>query len=326
MHITDRIYGTIEITHPLIIDLIHSQPFQRLKKISQDGAAHYIQPHRNVTRYEHSIGTWYLSFRYQRPLEEQIASLLHDLPHTAFSHVIDFVMKDKNHEYHDHFIKEVIINSEIPEILAKYNVQLSKILDKESFPLLDNKLPDISVDRFDYFMRDGFTSNLLPKETITLFLNSVKEKNDKFYFEDVKIAALFSVMFMNCSRLIWLDPTSHGSFFLISEPLKIALKKKYITKKDFFGTDKVLMQKLIDTNDKEIIHLLKRLQPGKEFHYADEKTAEFFGPNKPRFVDPWVMHDGKLVQVSDLIPGMKEYFAEYTKTHKVLGVRQNTKL
>lgn len=322
MHITDRIYGKIEITHPLIIDLISSRPFQRLKSISQDGAVHYIQPHRTTTRYDHSIGTWYLSCYYKRPLEEQIASLLHDLPHTAFSHVIDFVMDDKNHEYHDHFIKDVIINSEIPEILKNYDVELSKILEKESYPLLDNKLPDISVDRFDYFMRDGFTSNFIPKETIALFLKSVKEKNEKFYFEDIKVAGLFSVMFMNCSRLIWLDPTSHGSFFLMSESLKLALKKQYITKKDFFGTDAVLMQKLLDTKDNEILHLLNRLQPGKEFQYAPEKTAEFFGPNKPRFVDPWVLHDKKLVQLSDLIPGMKEYFAEYTKTYANLGVIQ----
>jgi HD superfamily phosphohydrolase len=323
MIITDRIYGKITIEEPVIIDLIHSKPFQRLKGISQDGVSHFIQPLREGTRYEHSIGTWYLSNRYKRSIEEQIASLLHDLPHTAFSHVSDFVMQDKNHEYHDRFINEVIINSEIPEILKKHHLELPKILAKEAYPLLDNKLPDISVDRYDYFLRDGFMFHLLPKETVQLFLTSIKERDEKFYFEDLSIAGLFSVMFMNCSRLIWLDPSSHGAFFLMSEAIKLALKKGFIVEKDFFATDAVLMSKLIATKDPEILAFLNRLKPGKQFHYAPKETAEFYGPNKPRFVDPWVLSEGKLHLMSDLIPGMKEYFAEYVKTHTDLGVSQD---
>ena len=323
MIVQDKIYGTIEITDSTIIDLINSKPFQRLKKISQDGASHFIQPQRNVTRYDHSIGTWYLSYRYNRPLEEQIASLLHDLPHTAFSHVIDFVMGDAKHEYHDHFIKEVIVNSEIPAILEKHNVELKDILAKESYPLLDNDLPDISVDRFDYFLRDGFSMQLLPKETVDLFLHKVKEQDNIFYFDDVNTASLFAIMFMNCSRLIWLDPTSHGAFFLISESMKIALKKRYIVHKDFFTTDDVLMEKMKATNDAEINTLLDRLKPGYEFNYAPKEEAEFFGNNKPRFVDPWVLVEGKRKLLSTVVPGLKEYFTDFAKQHKSLGVKQH---
>ncbi len=234
MTVTDRIYGDISIENPLIIDLINSKPFQRLKHISQDGASHFLQPFRNVTRYEHCIGAWYLSVKFDRPIEEQIASLLHDLPHTAFSHVIDFVVGDKKHEDHDHFIKEIIIKSEIPEILKKYSVSLEKILNREDFYLLNNNLPDISVDRWDYFMRDGFTGNLLPQQTIDLFLSSIYEKNERFYFTNVSIANLFAIMFMNCSRLFWLDPASHGSAFVLSNAIKIALNKNYVIKEDFF--------------------------------------------------------------------------------------------
>jgi len=55
MKIIDKIYGEIEIDNQLIVDLINTAPFQRLKNISQDGATNFIQPVRNVTRYEHSI-------------------------------------------------------------------------------------------------------------------------------------------------------------------------------------------------------------------------------------------------------------------------------
>ena len=79
MIIHDRIYGKITVENPLIIDLINSKPVQRLKKISHDGATHFIQPIRDITRFEHSIGTWYLSARFNRPIVEQAASLLHDV-------------------------------------------------------------------------------------------------------------------------------------------------------------------------------------------------------------------------------------------------------
>jgi HD superfamily phosphohydrolase len=324
MIITDRIYGEIEITNPLIVELINSKPFQRLKYISQDGASHFLQPFRNVTRYEHCIGAWYLSKKFKRPIEEQIASLLHDLPHTAFSHVIDFVVENKNHEYHDQFIKKVIINSKIPEILKKHNVSLEKILNKDTFYLLNNKLPDISVDRWDYFMRDGFTDGLLPKQTVELFLTSIYEKDERFYFTDTRIANLFAIMFLNCSRLLWLDPASHGSFFLLSNAIKIAHTKNYITKEDFFDIDDVLMQKLVDAKDHEIDVLLKRLKPTTQFEYASIEEAEFYGANKPRFVNPWVLHEKKLVHLSELTPGLKQYFTDFKKQHQNLGVKQVT--
>lgn len=325
MTIHDRIYGSITINDPVIIDLVHSKPIQRLKGISQDGASHYIQPIRNVTRYEHSIGTWYLSHFFKRPIEEQIASLLHDVPHTAFSHVIDFVMNDKNHEYHDRFTKEVISSSEIPKILKRYNIDLQKVLNKERFYLLDNKLPDLSVDRWDYFMRDGNMFQLLPKKVIDLFLDNVKIKGERFFFETHSVAGLFAVMFMNCSRLIWLDPTSHGAFFLIAESLKKALNKRYITKNDFFSTDEVLMKMLRGTEDHEILSLLNRLEIGREFCYASESQAEFFGPNKPRYIDPWVEQNNKLIHLSDLVPGLRDYFCEFTSRYTNLGVRQSEK-
>ncbi len=322
MIINDRIYGKINIKNKLIIELINSKPLQRLKKISQDGAVHYIEPFRDETRFEHSIGAWYLSYKFKRPIEEQIASLLHDVPHTAFSHVIDFVMHDENHEFHDRFTTEIILNSEIPEICRKHGLDIQKVLHKENFYLLDNKLPDISVDRWDYFMRDAYTFGILPMEIIKLFLKSIKEEKERFYFIDVKIASLFAIMFMNSSRLMWLDPTSHGSFFLVAEPIKIALKKGYIQQQDLFKTDDIVMKKLKSVQDEEIDKYLRRLKPGKYFYYAAEESAEFFGPNKPRFVDPWVKVKGKLVNLSSLVPGLREYFEEFRLRHNKLGVSQ----
>lgn len=322
MKITDRIYGEIVVDNQLIADLITTAPFQRLKNISQDGAPHFIQPVRNVTRYEHSIGVWYLAKRYERSIEEQIACLLHDLSHTAFSHVIDFVVKDKNHEYADGKLNDMILQSDIPAIMKEHGYDINKVLDKTKFPLLDNNLPDISFDRWDYFLRDGYTMGFLPSELINLFLTNIEEEKDILYFTDLRLASTFAILFANFSRLIWLDPTSHGAFFLLAEALKIALEDKEITEKDLFTDDNILLEKLRRSQNKKVIDLLSRLEPGKEFEYANEANAEFFGPNKPRFVDPLVKTDQGIERISKLVPSLDYFFKEFATKYKNLGVRQ----
>lgn len=321
MVIADRIYGRIRITEPVIAELIGSKPMQRLKRISQDGASHFIQPIRNVTRFEHSVGAWYLSFRYDRPIEEQIASLLHDIPHTAFSHVIDSVIEDSDGAYHDRFTKQVILASEIPEICRRHKVDINKVLNKENYHLLENDLPDISVDRWDYFMRDGYMFGLIPKQTIKLFLSSIKERDQTFYFEDVRIAGLFAIMYLNCGRLIWLDPSSHGSYQLLASAIKLALAKNALVHDDFFQTDQELWDRLVALPDPDIRALLGRLQPGNEFDYADQAEAEFYASNKTRVIDPLVLADGGLRRLSTIIPGLRGYFNEYRERYAKIGVR-----
>ncbi len=324
MEILDKIYGAIEVTEPVIVDIIHSKPMQRLKNINQYGVTVYLQPlFRTTTRYDHSIGAWYLSKKYGRSMEEQIASLLHDIPHTAFSHVADFVMQDANHEYHDKFLEKVLMHSEIPEILQNHNINVKEVLKKENYPLLDNRLPDISVDRWDYFLRDGYTFGIIPKEVVTLLFHSLKERGNVFYFEDTKVATLAAVLFLNCSRLIWLDPTSHGAFFLLSEAIKIAMKERLLAEEDLFGVDDEIMNKLTSFGNQEIDTLLGHLHSGKQFHYASKNEAEFYGPNKPRFIDPFVKVSDELKRVSDVVPGMNEYFQEFVTNHTTLGVSQN---
>ncbi|MBI2620748.1 HD domain-containing protein [candidate division WWE3 bacterium] len=322
MVIKDRLYGEIQIGEPVVIDLINSKPMQRLKKISQDGAPHYIQPIRNVNRFEHSIGVWYLSHLHRRPIEEQIAALLHDTPHTAFSHVIDVVVEDENHEFHDKFTEKIITSSEVPEILEKHSIKLNDILNTHKFTLLENELPDLSFDRWDYFMRDGTALGFLPQTLVNEFIKHVKSGRSTLYFTDKALAATFAILFMNFSRLIWLDPTSHGSFYLMAEAIKLALERKIITEDDYFSDDETLMKKLRDAGVREINGYLNRLRPGREFEYVDKKDAEFYGPNKPRYVDPLVEIDGKFERTSKLVPNLGNYFEEFSGRYKILGVRQ----
>jgi HD superfamily phosphohydrolase len=322
MIITDRIYGRVEVTDPLIIEQLESAPMQRLKEISQDGATHFIQPVWNANRFEHSFGAWYLSKQFNRPIEEQVACLLHDVPHTAFSHVIDFVMNDYEQEYHDRFLKQVVLGSNIPEICGKHGLDIHKVLQKEDYCLLDNRTPELSFDRWDYFMRDAHMLGILPLESVKLIISSAKLKDNQFYFEDLNVAGQLCLTTLMVCQLGYVSATSHGSWFLLAEALKVALKENIITEEDLFATDKIVWDKLKAAKRQKIDLYLERLNPGREFEYAPKDKAEFYGKNKARYIDPLVLKGDKLHKTSELVVGLAEYIEIFKRKCQYIGVKQ----
>lgn len=101
--INDPIHGHIEF-HPLLIRIIDTPQFQRLRYIKQLGGGYYVFPGASHNRFEHSLGVGYLGGCLVRTLSEkqpelrisdrdilcvQIAGLCHDLGHGPFSHMFD---------------------------------------------------------------------------------------------------------------------------------------------------------------------------------------------------------------------------------------------
>lgn len=173
MFISDYIYGQFEI-EDVLEELILSKSMQRLKGIHQGGASYLVNSLWNVTRYEHSVGVMLLIKQLGGSLEEQIAGLLHDVSHTAFSHVIDFVLDNDAEDYHEGIIMDVLRNSEIPMILKKYNYNYEHILlNSSKWALLEQPAPDLCADRVDYTLRDMYKYGQVSLEDIQKFLNDI---------------------------------------------------------------------------------------------------------------------------------------------------------
>ncbi|XP_014843520.1 PREDICTED: deoxynucleoside triphosphate triphosphohydrolase SAMHD1-like isoform X1 [Poecilia mexicana] len=105
----DPIHGNIEL-HPILVKIIDTPQFQRLRNIKQLGGVYYVYPGASHNRFEHSIGVAYLAGELLQTLKEkqrklriderdvlcvQIAGLCHDLGHGPFSHMFDLMFIPK---------------------------------------------------------------------------------------------------------------------------------------------------------------------------------------------------------------------------------------
>ncbi|KAA0765595.1 HD domain-containing protein [Bacillus sp. SH5-2] len=297
MIITDVLYGEFEVD-PVVEDLIVSKPVQRLKGIHQNGASYLVNENWNVTRFDHSVGVMLLVKKLGGSVEEQIAGLLHDVSHTAFSHVIDYVFGNENESYHEEIFSSVVKNSEIPAILAKYGYNYENILlDDSKWTLLERSAPELCADRVDYTLRDMYTYGYISLEEVHRFLEDVIEVDGKMVLQNIEIAEWFTETYYKEVIDFFMEPMNIYGNDMLAKTLKLALHKKVIHADDFLLGDDELIVKLQQCNDPEVEALLRKVHPNVAVK-EDRNDYDLYQKNKVRLIDPPVFRAGKVVPSS----------------------------
>lgn len=305
MIIKDIIYGEFKI-NPIISEIINTDVIQRLKKIHQGGANFLVNPNWNVTRYDHSIGTMLLINLLGGSLEEQIAGLLHDISHTAFSHVIDYVLDNKDEDYHEKILNDVVNSSSIPEILNKNGFNPNDIIYNYSkWGILEKSAPKLCADRIDYTLRDMFNDDVITKDEIKNFLSSLTIIDNEIVITDIKVAEWFVETYYKEVIDLFMNPLSIYSNSIISKAIKIALDSNEISLADFMKDDDYLLNKLESSDSNEIKNLLSMLNTNIKL-IEDEKDYDIHQKNKVRTIDPTLFLDNKKYIASEKSTLIKE--------------------
>ncbi len=155
----------------LLIKLIDTREFQRLRYIRQLGLAHYTYQGAEHSRFTHSLGVMHVMTRvmnrfrekYEISEEDRVvaraSAMLHDLGHWPFSHVMEKVLQ----QHHEIWTVKIIANLEtqVHKLLKEYDSSLpdkvvaaleNKYQSKFVSQLVSSQL---DVDRFDYLLRDS---------------------------------------------------------------------------------------------------------------------------------------------------------------------------
>lgn len=178
--IHDSIYGTIKIEIPIVF-LIDLPCFQRLRRIRQLGFLDLVYPGAHHNRFEHSIGSSYLSGQFlvnmksnneelseilteQTILENKIAALYHDIGHLPFSHVTEDLLYNEaslirmirdqrleDFKPHELLSAEFVRGDYISKAINRINEELGYDLSPSSISgLILGKAPE--SDRYNRFL------------------------------------------------------------------------------------------------------------------------------------------------------------------------------
>src|SRR6266481_2611696 len=168
--------------------LISTAPFLRLQKLKQLGFVYRVWPGAMHTRYEHSLGCYYLAVRALRSLLQRgndgglygvsissvqtliVATLLHDIGHYPFSHTIEELGYPII--LHEKVGRSIIEKSEIAVILERdYRLSPERVANFIDPPRIRALPPDdellgsllsgaLDVDKLDYLPRDARACNV----------------------------------------------------------------------------------------------------------------------------------------------------------------------
>jgi hypothetical protein len=306
MHYFDRVYGEQEITEPLVLELIESPVLTRLKDIDSAG---YSKPYYGVkyhSRFEHSVGVFLLLRKFEAPFKEQIAGLVHDVSHSAFSHSIDYILEEgsgSGQVHQDNIFEEYVRRSEIPESFQKYKIDLDYILDDENFPLKERELPDLCADRIDYSLRSAVDFKSITPQAVKELLDNLTTIDNQWVYKDFASAKKHADLFLKLNQNYYAGFPTAVMYRTLGDYLKYAMEQGYISRDDLYTTDKIVLEKIRPHlgADEKLKFLFERLNRGVPVK-NDSKNYDAVVFCKSRIIDPPCLDNGKIKKLSELEP------------------------
>lgn len=318
MKFNDCVYGEVVIDDPCAEAIIASPAFDRLWRINQQGPFGLAESQWKTSRADHCIGAYRLLQILGASREEQLAGLVHDANHLAFSHLVDWLMDDSaTQEGHTAFVAHNPHLDELRNIFNTHGLDGAAIMDYERYSLLEQPSPAMCADRVDYTLRDGVVAKQLTRENCARIVASLTAHNGVMAFTDPDVAALLahvSVVLHIVREGLW----GNGLYAGFGAMLKAAMEKSALSPEDFLVDDDHVMAIVREQKDKQTVRTLEWISGGAPIETSAAEDADYHTKAKVRFIDPHVLVGKTLAPVSVLQPGLARYLRDYAL------LRQNT--
>lgn len=314
----DTFYGTIDVEEPVLLELIDSPPFQRLKFIHQYGVSYYTTDREEYTRYAHSLGVFALLRLNGASLKEQIAGLLHDVSHTAFSHVGDWIFdkagqnKDYQNSIHPFFLKKYGLG----DILNKYGISVDEVLPLEHlFPMLEQPGPNMCADRIEYNIQGAYLRGFITYEEAMAMAAGLTFLDGRWVSDNPLLMAKLGRYSLYMTQVCWGSATNHMSSTWLARAILKAVELGLISHEDIhFGVDDEIWEILATSTDPIIREQMEKIASATSYYClvdpADPETADIVVKSKFRGIDPWILSDGEIRRLTAVDPLYNEEYLQ----------------
>jgi hypothetical protein len=315
MQHTDPLYGPHTITEPVLLDLLESQAIRRLQGVLQHGITALLGITQPITRYEHSVGAMLLVRRLGGCVTEQVAALLHDVSHTAFSHVIDYVFGTHGADsYHERKKREYLGRSDLPDILARYGLDWHEFLSDEQFPLLEQPSPRLCADRLDYFLRDARALGILTEQEVhDTFSRSLVVAEGRMAVCSLESARLLADRYLATDEASWSNPGMLLLYELTARAVRAGLEQGVLAEEDLWGVDAQLWEKLCQSRAETVARYVALLTRRPDF-VVDDVSPTVRIRRKVRTLDPDVLTEHGLLPLSAIDSRFAQRRSDYLRS------------
>ena len=193
--INDPVHGFIEIPKGIVLDLIDTEVFQRLRRIRQLALSSLVYPGAVHSRFNHCIGAFYLTSNALQTLRSkgadisdeefeatQIAILLHDVGHGPFSHALESVLLQGLHH-------ETMSLAIMDYLNQQFQGRLDLAIDifqgryeRHFFHQLVSS--QLDMDRLDYLKRDSYFTGVVEGQISTSrIIKTLRTRGDRLVVE-----------------------------------------------------------------------------------------------------------------------------------------------
>lgn len=245
----DPIHNYIHVQHKVILDLINTKEFQRLRRIKQLGTSSFTFQGAEHSRFTHCMGVYEITrqicdnFQRNYPSknpddglwndDERIvalcAALLHDLGHGPYSHTFEHIFNTDHEMWTQRIITspETEINQVLKQVSDDFPEKVASVID-HTYPnpqVVQMISSQIDADRMDYLLRDAyFTGTKYGMFDLTRILRVMRPYKKGIAFDNDGMHAVedYVLCRFQMYQQIYFHPVSRGMEVVLTKLLQRA--------------------------------------------------------------------------------------------------------
>jgi hypothetical protein len=180
--------------------------------------------------------------------------------------------------------------------------------------------------RIEYNLHTALISGMLSENGMQIIIDDLHYEKEKWFFTNEKIAKKFANLSLHFTKYIWASDWNVVIQYFFSEAMNRAKKLDLINLDDIhFGSDREVLDKILNSNDKKIKELLYKCKyVDLFFESVDDDDCDWQHFTKFRGIDPMIRKNNELILLSSIDEEFKkEYHTLEKLIEKGLRVRFN---